>query len=118
MELVRIYQCFCDVTRLRILHLLMEGPLCVCHFQSVLDLPQTKISRHLAYLRKHAIVETSRQGTWIIYSLPAKPSPALDANLKALEECVAGDQLFAEDLQRVTRLKEGASVAGGAFIGC
>ena len=30
MELIQIYQCFCDATRLRIIHLLTRGPLCVC----------------------------------------------------------------------------------------
>lgn len=37
MELVQIYECLCDRTRLRILHLLGRGPLCVCHFQEVLS---------------------------------------------------------------------------------
>ncbi len=33
MDLIQIYECFCDQTRLRILHLLCQGPLCVCDFQ-------------------------------------------------------------------------------------
>ena len=49
MDLVQIYQCFCDLTRLRILHLLTKSPLCVCHFQDILREPQVKISKHLAY---------------------------------------------------------------------
>ncbi|PYK63832.1 MAG: ArsR family transcriptional regulator, partial [Verrucomicrobia bacterium] len=48
MDLIQIYQCFCDRTRLRILHLLRRSPLCVCHFQDILDEPQVKISKHLA----------------------------------------------------------------------
>jgi hypothetical protein len=46
MDLIRICQCFCDETRLRILNLL-----CVCHFQSILDEPQVKIFKHLLYLK-------------------------------------------------------------------
>jgi ArsR family transcriptional regulator, arsenate/arsenite/antimonite-responsive transcriptional repressor len=46
-KLVQIYQCLCDETRLRLLHLLLQGPLCVFHFQAVLGEPQAKISRHL-----------------------------------------------------------------------
>ena len=42
MDLVQIYHCFCDRTRLRILNLLCEGPLCVCHFQELLNEPQVK----------------------------------------------------------------------------
>jgi ArsR family transcriptional regulator len=71
MKLIEVYKCLCDETRLRILHLLSHRPLCVCHFQEVLGAPQVKISKHLAYLREHALVETQREGTWIVYSLPA-----------------------------------------------
>ena len=63
MKLVQIYQCFCDPTRLRILHLLTQTPLCVCHFQDALREPQVKISKHLAYLRSRGLVanETNRE---------------------------------------------------------
>ena len=108
MELIRIYQCLCDATRLRIVSLLTRGPLCVCHFQEILELPQTKVSQHLAYLRKHHMVETTRKGTWIIYSLPAKPSAELDANLKCLQDCTTSDKLFREDLKRLAVVKKRA----------
>ena len=81
-ELIEIYQCFCDATRLRIIHLLTRGPLCVCHFQEILSVAQTKVSQHLAYLRKKGMVECTRHGTWMIYSLPSIPPPELEANLK------------------------------------
>ncbi len=104
-ELIRIYQCLCEPTRLRILHLLTREPLCVCHFQEVLEIPQTKVSQHLAYLRKRGMVETERRGTWIIYSLPAEPSPELTANLKCLQDCVTSEPLFHDDLIRLAALK-------------
>lgn len=100
MDLIRIYQCFCDVTRLRILHLLTRGPLCVCHFQEILDLPQAKISQHLAYLRKHALVETTRHGNWMIYRLPARRSAELDKNLSCLQDCVTSEKPFRDDLKK------------------
>ena len=37
MKLIEVYKCLCDETRLRILHLLSHQPLCVCHFQEILD---------------------------------------------------------------------------------
>lgn len=106
MELIQIYQCLCEPIRLRIVHLLTQGPLCVCHFQDVLQLPQTKVSQHLAYLRKRAMVETTRKGTWIIYSLPLKPSHELEANLRCLQDCVTSDKLFREDLKRLKAVKK------------
>jgi ArsR family transcriptional regulator len=91
--------------------LLTRERLCVCHFQDILEIPQTKVSQHLAYLRKRGMVETERRGTWIIYSLPAEPSSELTANLKCLQDCVASERLFREDLERLAFLKscDGAS---------
>jgi ArsR family transcriptional regulator, arsenate/arsenite/antimonite-responsive transcriptional repressor len=104
-ELIRIYQCFCDATRLRIIHLLTHGPLCVCHFQEILDIPQTKVSQHLAYLRKHGIAECTRHGTWMIYSLPSRPSVELEANLKCLQDCAHTDKRFHSDLKALKKVR-------------
>lgn len=112
MELIQIYQCFCDATRLRIIHLLTNGPLCVCHFQDILELPQTKVSQHLAYLRKRKMVETTRRGTWMIYSLPSKLSPELEANLKCLQDCAQTDKRFRDDLKRLGKVKQGIEWIG------
>ena len=87
MELVKIYECLCDRTRLRILHLLGRGPLCVCHFQDVLREPQVKISKHLGYLRARGMVRCERQANWMVYSLPARPPRELAANLACLQDC-------------------------------
>jgi ArsR family transcriptional regulator len=110
-ELVQIYQCLCDLNRLRILHLLTKGPLCVCHFQEVLELPQAKVSQHLAYLRKRGMVECSRRANWMIYSLPAERALELDRNLQCLQDCAAEDPRFRSDLARLAKaMKERAWV--------
>ena len=105
MDLIQIYQCFCDATRLRIIHLLTKGPLCVCHFQEVLEVPQTKVSQHLAYLRKKGMVETTRHGQWIIYSLPVKPPVELENNLKCLQDCAQTDKKFRTDLKKLKAVR-------------
>ena len=104
MNLTRIYRCFCDETRLRILHLLKQGPLCVCHFQDVLQLPQVAVSKHLAYLRRTGMVEARRHEQWMIYSLPASPSRQLDLQLRCLQDCVQTEPSFGSDLRRLKTL--------------
>ena len=103
MQLIEVYKCLCDETRLRILHLLSHQPLCVCHLQEILSAPQVKISKHLAYLRAHALVETQREGAWIVYSLPAKPSAELTANMKCLQDCCRENAVFTADLRRMRK---------------
>ena len=105
MDLIQIYECFCDQTRLRILNLLLQGPLCVCHFQEILDEPQVKISKHLLYLRARGMVEVERCGNWMIYALPVKRAPELEANLKCLQDCVQTHSVFARDLKALMKLQ-------------
>ncbi|MEA3210811.1 MAG: ArsR family transcriptional regulator, arsenate/arsenite/antimonite-responsive transcriptional [Chthoniobacter sp.] len=103
MDLIKIYQCLSDRTRLRILHLLSRGPLCVCHFQELLDEPQVKISKHLGYLKEKGLVVAQRHQNWMIYALPANPAPVLEANLQCLEDCP--DPVFTADLHRLSTIR-------------
>ena len=105
MKLIQIYRCFCDETRLRILHLLTRGPLCVCHFQTVLRLPQVAVSKHLAYLREKGLAVARRHEKWMIYSLPPRPPPELDLQLRCLQDCVQSHAVFREDLRRLQRIR-------------
>jgi ArsR family transcriptional regulator len=104
MSLIQIYQCLCDPTRLRILNLLTEGELCVCHFQQILGEPQVKVSKHLAYLRTRGLVVARKEANWVIYALPAKPSAELAANLACLQDCVREEPVFRRDLEKRHRL--------------
>lgn len=105
MDLIQIYQCFCDRTRLRILHLLTKSPLCVCHFQEILGEPQVKISKHLAYLRSRDMVATERDQNWMIYSLPKNRASELAKNLKCLQDCAQTDSVFQRDLHKLSKLR-------------
>ena len=119
MKLAQIYRCFCDETRLRILHLLARGPLCVCHFQDVLREPQVAISKHLAYLRAKGLVSARRHGKWMIYQFPKKAPPELGLQLRCLQDCVQTNPVFRQDLRQLKRIScecewvEAAARAGG-----
>ncbi|WP_438483368.1 ArsR/SmtB family transcription factor [Oleiharenicola lentus] len=106
MSLVQIYQCLCDETRLRILNLLHDGELCVCHFQEILGEPQVKISKHLAYLRARGMVEARREANWMIYSIPEKRSKELSANLACLQDCTSEHKTFIRDRQAKQKIKK------------
>ncbi len=118
MDLIRIYECLCDRTRLRLLNVLGEGPLCVCHFQAVLGEPQVKISKHLAYLRARGLVEVERDGNWMIYALPRKASRELKANLACLQDCAREQAVFQRDLARRRKLAPKLAANGPAGCAC
>lgn len=66
---VQSFKALGDENRLRMVALLCNGELCVCDIMAVLDLPQSTASRHLAYLKNSALVNSRRRGKWIYYQL-------------------------------------------------
>ncbi|MGO8749439.1 MAG: ArsR/SmtB family transcription factor [Thermoguttaceae bacterium] len=80
-----MFQAFCHRLRLRILHLLHEGEMCVGNIAEVLQAPQPKVSRHLAVLKKAKLVTIRRQGQWIHYAL----APVHSTFHQKLLECAA-----------------------------
>jgi ArsR family transcriptional regulator len=64
-DMERFFQALGDRTRLRLLNLMGDQELCVCYFVEILDQPQPKISRHLAYLRRAGIVAARRDGNLV-----------------------------------------------------
>ena len=79
----RLFKALADETRLHILALLLNGELCVCEIIAALDLPQSTISRHLAYLRNTGWVKGRRRGVWVYYRLDNKPDSLVE-DLKPL----------------------------------
>ncbi|MHC4399158.1 MAG: ArsR/SmtB family transcription factor [Planctomycetota bacterium] len=77
-----MFRAFCDRTRLRILSLLHDGELCVGDIVESLRVPQPKVSRHLAHLRKAGLVTVRKEGLWCHYSLL---SPRTEFHRKLLE---------------------------------
>ncbi len=70
----RFFQALGDNTRLRLLNLMGDQEICVCYFVEILDQPQPKISRHLAYLRSAGIVAARREGKWMHYRVVMPPN--------------------------------------------
>ncbi len=64
-----VFKALADETRLRILSLLSHGEMCVSDLDAVLRAGQSKVSRHLDYLKKTALVTSRRAGTMIFYRL-------------------------------------------------
>jgi ArsR family transcriptional regulator len=96
-----LFKALADETRLRILNLLAHGELCVCDIMSVLEIGQSKASRHLAYLRNAGLVNDRRNAAWMYYSL-SKPNGATHRRIVAwLAEAAADLPEAAADLKKL-----------------
>ena len=103
-DLVTIFNALADRTRLRLLNLMSGGEVCVCYFVELLDEPQPKISRHLAYLRRAGLVSARREGKWMHYRL-VTPDDATQARvLECALTAAAGDKQMQRDRERFERV--------------
>src|SRR5687767_3079526 len=96
----RVFRALSDKTRLRILHLLLVGELCVCDLVSVLGCPQPTASRHLAYLRKAGLVAVRKEGIWCHYRLTLDAGEFEAAIKQCVEACGEMPRL-AKDRERL-----------------
>ena len=104
-EIVRQFKAFSDETRLRILHLLLKGELCICELMEVLELPQSRVSRHMAYLRNAGLVKDRREAVWIYYSLTEPNNRIHASQLNCLAECFGGYEVLRADEARLDALR-------------
>jgi ArsR family transcriptional regulator len=97
-----LFKALADRTRLRILGLLSEGEVCVCHIHESLDVPQPTVSRHLAYLRRAGLVLGRKDGLWVHYRLAALGDPVAAVLLEAVTHAVGHLDTTAKDVRRLT----------------
>jgi ArsR family transcriptional regulator, arsenate/arsenite/antimonite-responsive transcriptional repressor len=92
-DAARFFKVLSDESRLKMLWLLFNHQeLCVCDVMAVLEITQSKASRHLAALRHIGIATDRREGLWAYYSLcPVEDELARD-HLKLLRKTLASRQ--------------------------
>jgi ArsR family transcriptional regulator, arsenate/arsenite/antimonite-responsive transcriptional repressor len=89
-EAARFFKALSDESRLKMLWLLFNRPeLCVCDVMAVLQITQSKASRHLAALRHIGIATDRKEGLWSYYSLCPPPDELSRNHLKLLRTTLA-----------------------------
>jgi ArsR family transcriptional regulator, arsenate/arsenite/antimonite-responsive transcriptional repressor len=82
-EAASFFKVLADEARLRMLWLLFNHQeLCVCDVMAVLEITQSKASRHLRILLNASVLSDRRSGLWIYYTL----RPDLDNFARAFLE--------------------------------
>jgi ArsR family transcriptional regulator len=100
---IGLLKAIADPVRLRLLNLLRDGDVCVCHLHAALDLPQSTVSRHLAYLRRRGLVVGRKEGLWVYYRL-ARPTRELHRKvIDCVGACCGELDLLKHDQERLDR---------------
>ncbi len=84
-QLAELLKVLANENRLLILCALMEGPLAVSQLcEKIGAISQPALSQHLALLKAHRIVESTRSGQWVTYFISDKRVEAVIELLKEL----------------------------------
>lgn len=102
-DMEQFFQALGDNTRLRLLNLMGDQEVCVCYFVEILNAPQPKISRHLAYLRNAGIVAARREGKWIHYRVAMPPHEGASQILRQTLDWLKEDKAMHADRARLVR---------------
>lgn len=101
------FKVLADEARLKMLWLLLNHEeLCVCDFMTVLEITQSKASRHLRILYNAGLVTDRRAGQWGYYAL----RPAEDILMRDCLEMLR--KAFANDAEPIGLLKKVAAWLG------
>jgi len=71
-EDAKIFKALCDPNRLMIIEMLQSGDKCACKILEELNIVQSTLSHHMKILCESGLVESTRVGKWMHYSL-SKP---------------------------------------------
>ena len=90
-----------DVTRLRIMNLLLQGELCVCDIQRIVEGSQPTVSRHLNYLKHSGLVLDRRDGLRVFYRLAKENIADLRALHHFLRRVFKGKGVLENDVKEL-----------------
>jgi ArsR family transcriptional regulator, arsenate/arsenite/antimonite-responsive transcriptional repressor len=102
-DIERFFVALSDKTRLRLLNLMGPDEVCVCFLVEILGVGQSKISRHLSYLRQTGIVAARREGKWIHYRIVTPRDPYAAKVLEDVLEWLKADKEMQNDRKRLVK---------------
>lgn len=69
MEIIDYFKALADETRIRLFNILLKHELSVNELVSLMDMGQSRISRHLKILTDSGLLQCRRDGVWAFYSV-------------------------------------------------
>lgn len=92
----QVFKALGDESRIRILNLIYRNKeMCISDLEQILDFTQTKVSRHLIYLKNAGLVSFRRVDNWVFYYLKEETVDFVGQIFGYLEK----DALLLKDLE-------------------
>lgn len=98
------FKALSDETRLRLVHILLHYELSVNELVRILDMGQSRVSRHLKILTEAGLLCSRRDGLWVFYA--ATPAGAAHDFLQAITPFMPADAAMRADMNMAAHMLE------------
>jgi DNA-binding transcriptional ArsR family regulator len=68
-HLADLFKALSDPTRIKMIHALKQGELCVCDLSTILNMGQSAVSHQLRYLRNMRLIKRRKEGKMVYYCI-------------------------------------------------
>lgn len=104
-HVINILKALADMSRLRIIMVLVGRELCVCQIIELLGLAPSTVSKHLYILKQAGLIESDKKGRWVHYGLaPDASNKTVQKAVGWLKEFLAADERIIEDKKRLKKI--------------
>jgi ArsR family transcriptional regulator len=98
---IKVMKALSDSNRVRLLKILQKRTLCVCEIQTMLEIAQPTVSKHLKMLEEAGLVKSNKEGLWVNYSVAdGSDSPYAASLLGNMRHWFSDD----EDIQMLEKM--------------
>lgn len=98
------FKALSDETRLRLVHILLHYELSVNELVRILDMGQSRVSRHLKILTEAGLLTSRRDGLWVFYAAPRSGDER--EFLRAISPFIQTDAAMRADLNMAAQMLE------------
>jgi len=104
METLHYFKALADATRIRLVSTLIHHELSVNEIVALMNMGQSRISRHLKILTDAEILKCRRDGVWAFYSVSDQPYPR--KFIESIQYIFEKDPALGKDLERASQMIE------------
>lgn len=103
--MINTFKALADENRLRILNILRKKEICVCELETLLNMTQSNVSRHLSKLRSVGIISSSKDAQWVHYKIDEGFKRENSLLFEYLNEKFDSESPFCDDSVKYDRYK-------------
>ncbi|MGE5340076.1 MAG: ArsR/SmtB family transcription factor [Candidatus Omnitrophota bacterium] len=114
MKIVSAFKALSDETRLRLLHLFLHYELNVNEIVAIMDMGQSRISRHLKILTDNQLLTFRRDGLWTLYSATVEGDGL--TFIQSIKYLFDKEPIFRTDLSRAQHMLQEREIESTLFF--